>query len=359
MYREPQEGVLALLSDCLGSTSEGFTESESKIQETFEKVLKNSRDKQVFITTISSNISRIQQAINAAEKFGRKVVLSGRSIRNTIEIAKHLGYIKEAKDTIIDERDAHNHNQETLVYVITGCYGQKEAGLWRVALGEHKSITISEKSVVIFSADPIPNSVSAVNSLIDELYLKGVDVYYSEIQDDLHVSGHGGQGDMVLLANIVRPKYFIPIGGSIKHMRAYANLIDANGFDKKNVAQLLDGQSIVFKDGKAGLGDRLKLKEVYVDGNLVGDVGASVLKDRIQMANHGMVAVVIHGKTVEIITRGFVFIKGSKRLLESAKNVIQKSINEGRDEKKIENKLQQFLFKETGREPIVVVTIAA
>ncbi|PIR42606.1 hypothetical protein CO058_03010 [candidate division WWE3 bacterium CG_4_9_14_0_2_um_filter_35_11] len=355
---EPPEGVLALLSDCLGSTSEGFTESESKIQETFETVLKDSVGKQVFITTISSNISRIQQAINAAEKFGRKVVLSGRSIRNTIEIAQQMGYIKEAKNTIIDESDAHKHNQETLVYVITGCYGQKEAGLWRVALGEHKNIVLSEKSVVIFSADPIPNSVATVNALIDELYLKGVDVYYSEIQDDLHVSGHGGQGDMVLLANLVRPKYFIPIGGSIKHMRAYANLIDSHGFDKRNVAQLLDGQSIVFKDGKAQLGDRLKLKEVYVDGNLVGDVGASVLKDRIQMANHGMVAVVIQGQNIELITRGFVFIKGSKKLLESAKNTIRKSLSEKKDIRKIENKLQQFLYKETGREPIVVVTIA-
>jgi len=360
---EPPEGVLALLSDCLGSTSEGFTESESKIQETFEKALKSAHGKQVFITTISSNISRIQQAINAATKFDRKVVLSGRSIRNTMEIAQQMGYIKDPKDIIVDERDSHKYDQNKLLYVITGCYGQKSAGLWRLATGEHKGISLAENALVIFSADPIPNSVGAVDMLINELYMKGVDVYYSEIQDDLHVSGHGAKGDMTLLANIVRPKYFIPIGGTIKHMRAYANLIGDLGFEKRNVAQLLDGQTVIFENGTMRLGDKLNLKQVYVDGNLVGDVGATVLNDRIQMASHGMVVVVVNQNNIEIVTKGFVFVKQSKTLLDDAQKLVGDRISASKETpkdalmKKIENELSRFLVKKTGRNPLIVVEI--
>ncbi len=363
---EPENGVLALLSDCLGSTTEGFTESEKIIQETFERTLEAEKGKQIFITTISSNISRIQQAINASVKAGRKVVLSGRSIRETMGVAKEMGYIKAPEDVFVDDRDAHSHDQSKLTYIITGCYGQRNAGLWRAIRNDHKQITMEPNAVVIFSADPIPNSVQTINQMIDELYLRGAKVYYSEIQENFHVSGHGARGDMTLLANIVKPKFFIPIGGNVKHMRAYAQLVEDWGFSKDKVWQLLDGQSIIFENGNARLGPQLNLKEVYVDGNRVGDVGTIVLEDRKQMANDGMVAVVVKGQNVEMVTRGFVFVKESKDLINKANDIVKKSIgkqngkengNVTQTEKKIEQDLNRFFYKETGRSPLIVVNV--
>lgn len=365
---EPKEGVLCLLSDCLGATTEGYSTTERKIQSTFEKILDESKGKQVFITTLSSNISRIQQAIEASKKYGRKIVLAGRSIRNTISVAREFGYIDYPDDMFIDERRAGRHNQGKLTYIITGSYGQSGSGLVRVALNTHKTIKLQKNAAVVFSADPIPNSVGAVNMMIDELYLQGAEVYYSEIQDNLHVSGHGLRGDQTLLANIVKPKYFIPIGGNIKHMRAYSEMIQDLGIEGHRILELLDGQAVIFENGQAKFGERLRLKEVYVDGTLVGDVGTMVLEDRLQMANDGMAVVAVKGNNVEIITRGFVFVKESKNLINKAKDLAKKLVeeNKGREkklsgqslEKRVEQEVSSLFEKETGRNPLVVVNIS-
>ncbi|OGC52342.1 hypothetical protein A2982_03680 [candidate division WWE3 bacterium RIFCSPLOWO2_01_FULL_39_13] len=351
--------VLALLSDCLGSTTEGYSKSEKDIQTTFETILADSKKRQVFITTISSNISRIQQAINASVKYGRKVVLSGRSIRQTMEVAREMNYISSPDNVFVDERNSSKYNQSEITYIITGSYGQKNSGLWRVVAGEHKSIKLSENPVVIFSADPIPNSISTVNILIDELYIKNADVYYSEIQNNLHVSGHGIKGDLSLLANIVKPKYFIPIGGNIKHMRAYSDMMQEQGVEKNRILELLDGQAVIFENNTVKMGKKLRLKDVYVDGTLVGDVGTKVLDERMQMANHGMAVVVIEGSNVEVITHGFIFVKESGLLIDKTKKLVKESINvkvKGGDRKKyIEKTLQRFFFEETGRNPLVSV----
>ena len=358
---EHPNGVLALLSDCLGSTTEGFTESESKIQGHFETLIEKHPNNQIFITTVSSNVSRIYQAIEASIKYGRKIVIAGRSIRNTMEVAREHGYIKRDPKYFVDAKSAHSHEQNKLTYIIAGCYGQKNSTLTRVSLGEHSSIKLEEKSVVIFSADPIPNSVGVTNTLIDNLYKSNAEVYYSDIQDNLHVSGHGSQGDMLLLANIVRPKYFIPIGGNVKHMRSYSKLIQTLGVDEKRILQLMDGQEMFFKNGNVRLGKQLKLKDVYVDGNLVGDVGTRVLNDRARMAEHGMVVVMVNGNNIEIISRGFVFMKKSHELINKAKSLIQKSMKnkkKTKDQKiNLERNLQKFFYKETGREPLILVTI--
>ncbi len=362
---EPPEGVLALLSDCLGSTTDGYSTTERIIQSTFEKILADSKGRQVFITTLSSNISRIQQAINASIKYGRKVVLSGRSIRNTMSVARDIGYIDFPDDVFVDDRKAFKMDQGKLTYVITGSYGQKGSGLVRVAIGDHSTITLQKDAVVIFSADPIPNSIGTVNMMIDEMYLKGAEIYYSDIQDNLHVSGHGIKGDLTLLANIVRPKFFIPIGGNVKHMRAYSEMMEAQGIDPKRVLQLLDGQSIIFENGQVRYGERLKLKEVYVDGNLVGDVGTQVIEERLQMANDGMAVVLITGNKIDVVTKGFVFVKESKALLDGAKTVAKKVLDGTRKDdtkkmsvaKRIEQEVGSYFFKETGRSPLVVADV--
>ncbi len=375
---EPKEGVLALLSDCLGSTSDGYATSEKYIQKAFEEILEKEKGKQVFITTVSSNISRIYQAIEASLKYGRKVVISGRSLRNTIEVARAEGYIDFLEENFVDENKAYKYNQSELTYIITGSYGQRNAGLARVAYDDHKYIALEDDAVIIFSADPIPTSVMLVNALIDQLYSRGATVYYSEIQDNLHVSGHGIRGDLTLLAQIVKPKYFIPIGGNIKHMRAYANLMQEQGFDKNSVFQLLDGQPVIFENGKARVGEQLKLRDVYVDGSLVGDVGANILSERIQMGTGGIVVVPIVGEKISIITKGFVFEKMSKDLLQEAETVVKNRLKELRKEsqeiakdkkskkggldkkvieQKIERTLSKYFMKKTGREPLVFVSL--
>ncbi len=365
---EKPEGVLALLSDCLGATTDGHSESEQKIQTEFESILSKSEGKQVLITTISSNISRIKMAIEASLKMGRKIVISGRSLRNTLAVAKEFRYIDYPEEIFVKEEDSYSYDQGKLTYIITGCYGQRNSGLFRVSEGTHKQITLLNEAVVIFSADPIPNSISMVNYMIEELYIKGAEVYYSEIQDNLHVSGHGIKEDLLELANIVRPKYFIPIGGNIKHMRAYAKLMGTIGIPENRVFQLLDGQPIVFENGIARLGKKLKLKEVYVDGNLVGDIGSIVLEDRLRMANHGMVVAAVSGDKIDIVTRGFVFAKESQELLNGAKKIIRENIKEKKTNKKskektselkkhLERKLDRYFYKETGREPIILVSI--
>lgn len=363
---EKPEGVLFMLSDCLGATTEGNSKSERIIEETFLEILSTSKGSQVFITTLSSNISRIKQAIDASIKYGRKVVPAGRSVRNTMEIARNFGYIDYPDNVFVEEKAAHKYPQDQLTYIITGSYAQKGSGLVKAATGEHKSITIEKGAVVIFSADPIPNSVSAVNVMIDELYLKGAEIYYSQIQDNLHVSGHGLRGDMRLLANVVKPKYFVPIGGNVKHMRAYSELMQSMGIEEKRVLQLLDGQSVVFKNGQVKMSDKLKLREVYVDGNIVGDVGAQVLDDRIQMANNGVVVITMSGDEVEIVSRGFVFVKEAKDLMEKAKHLTKKSWDknnkkEGKNKYQIIHRVEldvlDFFRKETGREPLVVLNV--
>ncbi len=352
---EPKEGVLCLLSDCLGATSEGFTRSEKYIQSIFEDIISKNVGRQIFITTISSNVSRIQQAINASIKYGRKIVLSGRSINTSVEIAIRHGYIKAPENMFVSEYDAHRHHQDKLTYIITGSYGQENSSLYRLIRGEHKSITFKKEPLVVFSADPIPSSLNAINSMIDELFLEGVEVYYSQIQDNLHVSGHGAKGDLTLLVNIVNPKFFIPIGGNIKHMRAYSKMIKDIDRDDKNVLQLLDGQTVIFENGNARLGEKLKLKEVYVDGTLVGDVGTSVIEDRLQMANDGII-VIIPGKTeVDIVTRGFIFPKASSELIKATKDIVKTQIKKKINARNLEHDLERFFYKQTGRNPIVIV----
>ena len=355
LAREFNKQPLAMLSDSLGSTTDGFTDSEKHITSIFDEIMEKSVDRQLFITTVSSNVSRIQQAIESSIKHGRKLVFSGRSINENIEIAIMHGYIKCPENMVIPEHQAMKHNQGKLTYIITGSYGQANSSLYRVLNNEHKYISFKKNPVVIYSADPIPSSINAINTMIDHMFLAGVEVYYSQIQDNLHVSGHGGRGDLTLLANLIKPKYYIPIGGNIKHMRAYAQMITELGNPKENILELLDGQAVIFENGQARMGEKLKLREVYVDGNWVGDVGASVIEDRIKMSSDGIVIVIPSKQGVEIVTRGFVFAKTSKGLIDKARGITTNLIKENVEAKKIEYELSKFFFKETGRNPIVIV----
>lgn len=353
---------IALLSDCLGATSEGYSVTEQSIQNTFEDIINEAKGKQVFITTISSNISRISQAIEASRMYGRKIVLVGRSLNNAYEVAKEMRYVDYDKSIFVNQSKAKNEDQSKLTYIISGCYGQTNSGLSKVAYNEHREIKMQKDAVVVFSADPIPSAIATVNTLINTLYDFGAEVYYTEIQDNLHVSGHGSRGDLMLLANIIKPKYYIPIGGNIKHMKAYSNMIHSMGVERANIIELLDGESVVFESSKAKKGEKLKLKDVYVSGNMVGDIGSIVLDDRARISTDGIFVIILTDKDVDVITRGFVFVKNSKDLIEDSKVLARKIIAENigdKDTVKIKQKLEQrmgdYLFTKTGRRPMIVV----
>lgn len=304
---------LLLCSDCLGANSEGYTQSEANIQAVFENIIEKATG-QVIITTISSNISRIQQAINASLKFNRRIVIAGRSISKNVLVAKELNYLKVSNKDLVKVEKSADLPQNQLTYIVAGAYGQPESALSRMAGGTHKFVQIRRGATVIFSADPNPPGVSeAVNVVVDKLTDIGAEVHNYEIQDDLHVSGHGSQGDMMLLASLVRPKYFLPIGGTARHLRAYTRLISKTGVDASRVFELSTGQFLEFSEGHASLGQKIDVQDVYVDDSGSSDISDLVIKDKKRIADDGIVVISIPLKRgaakmtgrPEIVSRAF------------------------------------------------------
>lgn len=368
-----EEGVLCLLSDCLGATTEGFSKSESTLNNTFTDLFEEAHDRQILVTTISSNISRMYQIINSAIKHNRKIVLGGRSINQNVGVARSLGFLSFDDDVFVNEPDSSKHLQKELVYLVAGCYGQQGSALDRLARGEHSDIILEDNAMVIFSADPNPPGVAQdVERLMDTLTLGGAEVIYSKIQDNLHVSGHGTKGDLTTIAAITKPKYFIPIGGTVTKARAYRNMVGALGVGKNRVFELLEGESVVFDNaGNAQRGERLDLKPVFIDGSSVGGIGPVVIKDREQLSSDGVFVVVVPltkddkklAGSVEVITRGFIYVKESKALIGRARDLVNKILDKNKDspgdwntlKRKIENEVNKFLYKETRRNPMIIV----
>jgi len=366
------EGVLCLLSDCLGATTEGFSKSESTLNNTFHDLFEQTENRQVFVTTISSNLSRMYQIITAAIKHGRKVVILGRSMNQSVTVGRNLGFLPFDDDVFVKDSDAEKYQQKDLVYIIAGCYGQQGSALDRLARGEHNDITLQENAMVVFSADPNPPGVAEdVERLMDTLTLSGAEVIYSKIQDNLHVSGHGTKGDLITIAAIARPKYFIPIGGTATKARAYTNMVGTLGVDKHRVFEMLEGESVVFEGEKTSKGKRLELKPVYVDGSGVGDVSEIVIRDREHLSSDGVFVVVVPmskvdnklvAGNVDVITRGFVYVKESKKLMGASKDTVNKILDKNQDKlddwvalkKKIETDIGKFLYSETGRSPLII-----
>jgi ribonuclease J len=370
--RYGEEGVLCLLSDCLGATTDGYSKTEKSLDDTFGDLFENYEGRQVLVTTISSNISRMHQIIVSALKHDRKVVLAGRSIDQSMRVAMGLGYVNYDKSVFVSDRDSSSFSQSELVYIIAGCYGQEGSALDRASRGQHDNIQIQKDAVVIFSADPSPPGVREdVEKLIDVLTLAGAEVIYGAIQENLHVSGHGPRGDLTIVASVARPKYFIPIGGTVSKMRAYTNMVETLGYTKNSVFESLEGESVIFEGGIAKKGPKVETELIMVGQNGEGEIHETVVKDRQRLADDGVFVVVLPvskdkkklvGK-VEAITRGFVFVKESKELLEKSSQFATKSFNKhlqknddwGHLRYKMEKEIQQFLLKETGCTPLVIV----
>lgn len=360
------EGVLLLASDSLGSTTEGYTKSEIIIQDTFNYEFERSKG-QVFVTTISSNISRMQQAIQASMKYARKVVLVGRSIQQNAHVAERLGYLTIPEGVLVEPRDARNLKPHQVTYIIAGCYAQRGSGLDRVSRGEHREITLEEDATVIFSADPIPGVFDTVGSLIDRLTELGARVVYSEIQDSLHVSGHGARGDLSLMIGLTKPEYFLPIGGESRHQRAYSLMVEQMGYRRDHVFELRPGETLVARKDGVSRGEEIDVKDVFVDGSLVGDVGNIVLRDRQVLSENGIVVVIVRKGAkgmlladVDIVSRGFVYMADSEELIAEVLGIVKGEVN-GHHVKQwskvkegIERSVGKYLFKSTGRKPMIV-----
>lgn len=367
-----REGVLCLLSDCLGITSEGHTKSESTLTNTFLELFGRVGKRQIFVTTMSSNISRMHQIMSSAQKFGRKIVVSGRSIVQMVDVARRLGYLSFPDDLFVKEQNSQKYQQSDLVYLIAGCYGQPESSLGRLSRGEHESINLEDDAMVIFSGDPSPPGADImVGKVMDALTLKNVEVIYGEIQEDLHVSGHAVKGDIERMTKLVNAKYYVPIGGSITKMRVYTNVLKTLGIAKERVFECLEGDSIEFSFGTAKKGSHIPVKQVYMGNNKVDELSPIVVRDRNQLSNEGVfvVAIPISRKgqvmadRVEIITRGFIYVKDSQELMNQSKRFISKRIGRlsanRKDitdiKKKLENDIGAFLKKETSMLPMVIV----
>ncbi|MCL4339024.1 ribonuclease J [Patescibacteria group bacterium] len=371
--RVSSEGILCLLSDCVRVESPGYTLPERIIEDTLEEELRKCRGKFIF-TTQSSNISRIQQAINVAVRNNRKIAFLGRSIVENVDVTKKLHYLEFPDIFVVQERELKRYKPSDLFLIVTGSQAQPNAALSRIADGSHKFVSINPGDTVIFSADPIPGYENAVHGLIDELTARGAKVAYSDIMDALHVSGHGAANDLALMIGLTRPKFILPIGGTIRQMRRYADMAKEMGYKDNQILLPGEGDVLEFDSmGNVRKGENIDLKNVMVDGLGVGDVGNVVIRDRQTMANEGIVVVVVPveqstGQVTaepDIISRGFVYMKESTRLIDGAKKVVTNSLRlkKGRIfdwqfvRKQIEGRLEEFLYKETHRRPLIISVV--
>ena len=365
------QGALALASDALGANTPGYTESERSIEGRIEAIAGSAKGK-IYLTTISSNISRMQQTINVAAKLGRKVVLIGRSIERKAQIAKNLGYLFYPNDLVIKSKQASRLPPDKLFFIISGSYGQPGSALYRLCLGDHDFLTVGKGDIVIFSSDPAPpGSKANVDFLVDKLIEGDVDVHYYDMQEDLHVSGHGSIGDIEMLFGLVKPKYFIPIGGTIRHMRAYGNIAQRMGAAESDVLELLSGEIVEFSNQNAKRAGRVSVKEILVDGLGIGDVGNVVLRDRHILSKEGIVIAIIHfdrnqGVLIdnpEIMSKGFVFEQKYGKILEDASIEVaravqkKKSINANVVKNITVDFLEKYFFQKTGRRPMILPVV--
>ncbi len=370
--RAGEEGVLCLLSDSLGAEREGLTLSESIVGQTFEDEMRKTKGK-FLMTTFSSNISRIRQCVEAAKKFNRKIVFLGRSMRENTRLASEISYLPIPETLKAKEEQVMRIPPNKICLIVAGSQGQYDSALSKLANKQNPNIKIKPGDKVVFSSDPIPGNEDEVYALIEELALQGADVIYSDIQNELHASGHGNQEDLKFLARFTNPKYFIPIGGTIRHQRQYQRMVEALGYPKENVFLLPDGGTMWFtQDKKSYKGDVVETKNIYVDAYGIGDVGNVVLRDRKTLATEGIVFTLLllnnRGKLLDrprILSRGFVFEKGEEQLFGKATQVVEKILKPrgetvfdfGNLKKGVAANLEKFFFQETGRRPLVVVDI--
>lgn len=366
-----KKGVLALMCDSTNAERPGFTMSERTVGCTIDNLFAGHRNSRIIIATFASNVDRVQQIINSAYKFGRKVVVEGRSMVNVISTAQELGYLRIPENTLIDIEQMKNYPDEQLVLITTGSQGESMAALSRMASHLHKKVSIKPGDTVIFSSNPIPGNEKAVSNIINDLSEQGADVIFQ----DVHVSGHACQEEIKLIYSLVKPKYSIPVHGEYRHLKAHAGIAESLGIPKENIFLMhsgdvlsLDGNGAELAAGQAPTG------AIMVDGLGVGDVGNIVLRDRQHLSEDGIMVVVL---TLEkrsnqllagpdIVSRGFVYVRESEDLMGDAREVVEEALDSclnrhisdwGKIKSTIKDALGDFVWKRTKRRPMILPII--
>ena len=365
-----KKGVLALMCDSTNAERPGFTPSEKTVGKTFDTLFSEHSDTRIIIATFASNVDRVQQIINSAYKFGRKVVVEGRSMVNIIEPASTLGYLNIPDQTLIDIEQLKNYPNEKTAIITTGSQGESMAALSRMASNIHKKISIVPGDTVIFSSNPIPGNEKAVTNVINELLMKGADVIFQ----DVHVSGHACQEEIKLLYTLLHPRYAIPVHGEYKHLKAQAKIARELGIDKENIFILHSGDVLEISEERAEVTGKVPVGAILVDGLGVGDVGNVVLRDRQHLAEDGILIVVLaldsyNSQLVsgpDIVSRGFVYVRESDELLEEARLLVDGAVTGclekgqtdwGKLKSTIKDVLSEYVWKKTKRRPMILPII--
>ncbi len=365
-----KKGVLALMCDSTNAERQGFTMSERTVGRVFDNLFSEHRSTRIIIATFASNVDRVQQIINTAYRYGRKVAVEGRSMVNVISTASELGYLKIPANTLIEIDQVKNYPDEQMVLITTGSQGESMAALSRMAASIHKKITIKPNDTIIFSSHPIPGNEKAVSKVINELSMKGAKVVFQ----DAHVSGHACQEEIKLLYSLVKPKYAIPVHGEYRHLTAQKRVVEELGIPKENIFILHSGNVLELNDQKAEVTGNVQTGAILVDGLGVGDVGNIVLRDRQHLAEDGIMIVVMtlerHSNVVlagpDIVSRGFVYVRESEDLMEHAREAVQDALDAclergitdwGKIKTAVKDALSDYVWKRTKRRPMILPII--
>ena len=367
------QGVLALCCESTNVERTGYTPSESLVAESLDRQFKNC-DQRIIVTTFASNMHRIQSILATAQRYGRKVAVTGRSMENMLKVAQELGYLKVKAGTIVDLASIKSLPKNKIVIVSTGSQGENMSALYRMAFNTHKQVDITSGDRIIISASAIPGNEKAVSRIINELYRKGADVVY-EKSEGLHVSGHACQEELKIVHGLVRPKFFLPLHGEQRHLQLHSRLAQAMGMNPRNIHVGEIGSVFELTGKTCKLTGTVPAGKVFVDGTGVGDVGAVVLRDRKHLADDGMIVVCVNlsaedGSVLtgpDIITRGFIYVKESEELMEELREVAMEAIERCQRKRvrdwsaiksAIKNDLSGYLYKTTRRNPMILPVIS-
>ncbi|ERI77331.1 hypothetical protein CLOSYM_02120 [[Clostridium] symbiosum ATCC 14940] len=365
-----KKGVLALMCDSTNAIRPGFTMSERTVGRTFDSIFAEHKNNRILVATFASNVDRVQQIINSAYKYGRKVVVEGRSMVNVIGTASELGYINIPEGTLIDIEHLKNYKKEDTVLITTGSQGESMAALSRMAASLHKKVSIMPGDVVILSSTPIPGNEKAVSKVINELSMKGAEVIFQ----DTHVSGHACQEEIKLMYSLIRPKYAIPVHGEYRHLMAQKGLAESMGIPKENVIIMSSGDVVEIGDEGYKIADHVQAGGILVDGLGIGDVGNIVLRDRQNLAQNGIIIVVLTLEKYsnqlmagpDIVSRGFVYVRESEDLMDEAQKIVDAAVQDclrrhvsdwGKIKNIIRDSLSDFLWKKMKRNPMILPII--
>ena len=364
------EGVLCMLSDSTNAERPGYTESERKVGESFENLFRKAGDRRIIVATFASNIHRVQQIIDVAKSLGRKVALSGRSLENVVSISSELGYLKVPEGVLISIDMIKNYTPDQLVLITTGSQGEPMSALARMSMSEHRKVMITPNDYVIISAQPIPGNEKTVSKVINELMGLGAEVVYEKMYD-VHVSGHACQEELKLLLGLLKPKYFIPVHGELKHLTKHGMLADSIGIDRDNIIIADNGSQILVSENEFRFDENISAGQVFVDGSGVGDVGNIVIRDRKRLSEDGLVIVaatidltdryIVAGP--EILSRGFVYVREAEDLMGEAREVAERAIESCLDggikdwatlKIKVRDEVSRLMFERTKRSPMIL-----